>query len=155
MADEPDSLVVGVDYGTLSGRAVVVRVRDGAELGTGVHAYRHGVIDRALPATGLGPPAGLGAARFPTASLDVLIGDDSIGRGIVDTLRDSRSPAVLMRSHGPFTVGRDARAAVKAAVMVEDVARTVHYAHQLGTPDAIDAAAVDRLYERYQNVYGQ
>ncbi|WP_228994881.1 L-ribulose-5-phosphate 4-epimerase [Streptomyces sp. DH8] len=84
-----------------------------------------------------------------------LIGDDSIGRGIVDTLRDSRSPAVLMRSHGPFTVGRDARSAVKAAVMVEDVARTVHYAHQLGTPDAIDAAAVDRLYERYQNVYGQ
>lgn len=84
-----------------------------------------------------------------------LIGDDSIGRGIVDTLRDSRSPAVLMRSHGPFTVGRDARAAVKAAVMVEDVARTVHYAHQLGTPDAIDASAVDRLYERYQNVYGQ
>ncbi|MFH9610207.1 L-ribulose-5-phosphate 4-epimerase [Streptomyces sp. NPDC017448] len=84
-----------------------------------------------------------------------LIGDDSIGRGIVDTLRDSRSPAVLMRSHGPFTVGRDARSAVKAAVMVEDVARTVHYAQQLGTPDAIDADAVDRLYERYQNVYGQ
>ncbi|MEU0158230.1 L-ribulose-5-phosphate 4-epimerase [Streptomyces sp. NPDC006261] len=84
-----------------------------------------------------------------------LIGDDSIGRGIVDTLRDSRSPAVLMRSHGPFTVGRDARSAVKAAVMVEDVARTVHFAHQLGTPDAIDPAAVDRLYERYQNVYGQ
>jgi len=84
-----------------------------------------------------------------------LIGDDSIGRGIVATLRDSRSPAVLMRSHGPFTVGRDARSAVKAAVMVEDVARTVHFAHQLGTPAAIDAAAVDRLYERYQNVYGQ
>ncbi|KAB2593951.1 L-ribulose-5-phosphate 4-epimerase [Streptomyces arboris] len=84
-----------------------------------------------------------------------LIGDDSIGRGIVETLRDSRSPAVLMRSHGPFTVGRDARSAVKAAVMVEDVARTVHFAHQLGTPAAIDAAAVDRLYERYQNVYGQ
>lgn len=84
-----------------------------------------------------------------------LIGDDSIGRGIVETLRDSRSPAVLMRNHGPFTVGRDARAAVKAAVMVEDVARTVHFAHQLGTPDVIDESAVDRLYERYQNVYGQ
>ncbi|MCY0925323.1 L-ribulose-5-phosphate 4-epimerase [Streptomyces sp. H27-H1] len=84
-----------------------------------------------------------------------LIGDDSIGRGIVETLRDSRSPAVLMRNHGPFTVGRDARAAVKAAVMVEDVARTVHFAHQLGTPHVIDESAVDRLYERYQNVYGQ
>jgi L-ribulose-5-phosphate 4-epimerase len=84
-----------------------------------------------------------------------LIGDDSIGKGIVDTLRDSRSPAVLMRNHGPFTVGVDARAAVKAAVMLEDVARTVHFAHQLGTPDAIDQQHVDRLYARYQNVYGQ
>ena len=84
-----------------------------------------------------------------------LIGDDSIGRGIVETLRDSRSPAVLMRNHGPFTVGANARAAVKAAVMVEDVARTVHFAHQLGKPDVIDQHNVDRLYARYQNVYGQ
>jgi L-ribulose-5-phosphate 4-epimerase len=84
-----------------------------------------------------------------------MIGDDSIGKGIVDTLRDSRSPAVLMRNHGPFTVGADARAAVKAAVMLEDVARTVHFAHQLGTPNAIDQQHVDRLYARYQNVYGQ
>jgi L-ribulose-5-phosphate 4-epimerase len=84
-----------------------------------------------------------------------LIGDDSIGRGIVDTLRDSRSPAVLMRNHGPFTVGADARAAVKAAVLLEDVARTVHFAHQLGRPDPIDQQHVDRLYARYQHVYGQ
>jgi L-ribulokinase len=48
----PDACVVGVDFGTLSGRAVVVRVRDGAELGTAVHDYRNGVIDRDLPATG-------------------------------------------------------------------------------------------------------
>ncbi|MCT2582191.1 L-ribulose-5-phosphate 4-epimerase [Actinophytocola gossypii] len=84
-----------------------------------------------------------------------LIGDDSIGRGIVDTLRGSRSPAVLMRNHGPFTVGQDARAAVKAAVLLEDVARTVHFAHQLGTPETIEARHVDHLYTRYQNVYGQ
>ncbi|GMA24653.1 hypothetical protein GCM10025864_24120 [Luteimicrobium album] len=84
-----------------------------------------------------------------------IIGDDSIGRGIVDTLAGSRSPAVLMRNHGPFTVGRDAEAAVKAAVMLEEVARTVHAARQLGEPLPIDPAAVDRLYDRYQNVYGQ
>jgi len=84
-----------------------------------------------------------------------LIGDDSIGRGIVETLRDSRSPAVLMRNHGPFTIGRDARAAVKAAVMCEEVARTVHISRQLGEPVPIDAADVDRLYARYQNVYGR
>jgi L-ribulose-5-phosphate 4-epimerase len=84
-----------------------------------------------------------------------MIGDDSIGRGIVDTLRDSRSPAVLMRNHGPFTVGADARAAVKAAVMLEDVARTVHIAHQLGKPGGIGQDDIDRLHLRYQNVYGQ
>jgi len=84
-----------------------------------------------------------------------LIGDDSIGRGIVETLTGHRSPAVLMRSHGPFTIGKDARAAVKAAVMCEDVARTVHIARQLGTPEPIAQRDIDALYDRYQNVYGQ
>ncbi|HEU5240422.1 MAG TPA: L-ribulose-5-phosphate 4-epimerase, partial [Ornithinibacter sp.] len=84
-----------------------------------------------------------------------LIGDDSIGRGIVDTLRASRSRAVLMAGHGPFTVGRDARDAVKAAVMLEDVARTVHVARQLGEPQPLATAHVDSLFDRYQNVYGQ
>ncbi|WP_372593709.1 L-ribulose-5-phosphate 4-epimerase [Actinotalea sp.] len=84
-----------------------------------------------------------------------LIGDDSIGKGVVDTLRGSRSPAVLMRNHGPFTIGPSARKAVAAAVMVEEVAKAVHLASQLGEPTRIPQADVDRLYERYQNVYGQ
>ena len=84
-----------------------------------------------------------------------LIGDDSIGRGVVETLSGHRSPAVLMQNHGVFTVGKDARAAVKAAVMCEDVARTVHLARQLGAPVPIPAEDIDRLYDRYQNVYGQ
>jgi L-ribulose-5-phosphate 4-epimerase len=84
-----------------------------------------------------------------------LIGDDSIGRGIVETLRGSRSPAVLMRNHGPFTIGADAKAAVKAAVMVEEVARTVHISRQLGDPLPIEQHQIDSLYARYQNVYGQ
>jgi L-ribulose-5-phosphate 4-epimerase len=84
-----------------------------------------------------------------------LIGDDSIGQGIVDTLKDSHSPAVLMQNHGPFTIGKDAKSAVKAAVMCEEVARTVHISRQLGEPLPIDAAAIESLYARYQNVYGQ
>ena len=84
-----------------------------------------------------------------------LIGDDSIGRGIVETLATSRSPAVLMRNHGVFTVGTDARAAVKAAVMCEDVARTVHVARQLGETPPLDPADIDALFDRYQNVYGR
>ena len=84
-----------------------------------------------------------------------LIGDDSIGRGIVETLRSSRSRAVLMANHGPFTIGKDARDAVKAAVMLEDVARTVHFSRQLGEPVAIAQSDIDSLFNRYQNVYGQ
>ena len=84
-----------------------------------------------------------------------MIGDDSIGRGIVATLEGHRSPAVLMRNHGVFTIGNSAKAAVKAAVMCEDVARTVHIARQIGTPLEIGQADIDSLYARYQNVYGQ
>ena len=51
-ANNEDRYVIGVDYGTLSGRALVVRVSDGAEAGTAVHEYRHGVMDRELAATG-------------------------------------------------------------------------------------------------------
>jgi L-ribulose-5-phosphate 4-epimerase len=84
-----------------------------------------------------------------------VIGDDSIGRGIVETLTGHRSRAVLMAGHGPFTIGKDAKDAVKAAVMVEDVARTVHISRQLGEPTPLPAEAVDSLFDRYQNVYGQ
>ncbi|TFB47253.1 L-ribulose-5-phosphate 4-epimerase [Cryobacterium tagatosivorans] len=84
-----------------------------------------------------------------------IIGDDSIGRGIVGTLAGHRSRAVLMQNHGPFTIGKDARDAVKAAVMVEDVARTVHIARQAGDLIPLPQAAIDTLFDRYQNVYGQ
>ncbi|QAY69902.1 L-ribulose-5-phosphate 4-epimerase [Xylanimonas protaetiae] len=84
-----------------------------------------------------------------------IIGDDSIGRGIVETLDGHRSPAVLMQNHGPFTVGRDARSAVKAAVLLEEVARAVHVAKQGGDLIPIPQDAIDSLYHRYQNVYGQ
>ncbi|TMR21410.1 L-ribulose-5-phosphate 4-epimerase [Nonomuraea turkmeniaca] len=84
-----------------------------------------------------------------------LIGDDSIGQGIVETLKGHRSKAVLMQNHGVFSIGKDPKAAVKAAVMCEDVARTVHVARQLGTPLPIAQDDIDRLYDRYQNVYGQ
>ncbi|HKE65923.1 MAG TPA: L-ribulose-5-phosphate 4-epimerase [Micromonosporaceae bacterium] len=84
-----------------------------------------------------------------------LIGGDDIGKGIVETLTGHRSSAVLMRNHGVFTIGHDARAAVKAAVMCESVARTVHVARQLGEPLPIPADGIDALFDRYQNVYGQ
>jgi L-ribulose-5-phosphate 4-epimerase len=84
-----------------------------------------------------------------------VIGDDSIGRGIVDTLAGHRSKAVLMRQHGVFTIGKDAKVALKAAVMCEDAAKSVAIAMQLGEPKRIEQSLIDSLYSRYQNVYGQ
>lgn len=83
------------------------------------------------------------------------IGGEEIGQAIVETLRDSRSPAVLMESHGVFTIGPDARDAVKAAVMCEDVARSALLARGLGEIERLDQDDIDALHDRYQNVYGQ
>ena len=83
------------------------------------------------------------------------IGGDEIGRGVVATLKGHRSPAVLMSSHGVFTIGGTARDAVKAAVMCEDVARTVHLARALGDLTPLPQDQVDALHDRYKNHYGQ
>ncbi len=84
-----------------------------------------------------------------------IIGDESIGKGIVETLKGHRSPAVLMQNHGVFTIGPDARSAVKAAVMCEDNAKSAFLARQLGTPIPIPQEAIESLFNRYQKVYGK
>ncbi len=82
-----------------------------------------------------------------------LIGDEAIGKVVVDSI--GSSPAVLLKNHGVFTIGKTARAAVKAAVMTEDNAKTVWLALQIGVPDVIPQEDVDKLHHRYTHVYGQ
>lgn len=82
-----------------------------------------------------------------------LIGDEAIGEVVIDSI--GKSPAVLLKNHGVFTIGKDATAAVKTAVMTEDVAATVWMALQVGTPDIIPQDDVDKLHARYTLVYGQ
>lgn len=87
-----------------------------------------------------------------------LIGGEEIGHEVVRVLRDGpnpHSPAVIMQNHGVFTIGPTPKAAVKAAVMCEDVARTVFLAYQLGEPIPIAPDDVARLHQRYTKVYGQ
>jgi L-ribulose-5-phosphate 4-epimerase len=84
-----------------------------------------------------------------------VIGDDSIGRGIVETLNGHRSKAVLMRQHGVFAIGVDGKSALKAAIMCEDAAKSVFIANQISVPKRIEQHLIDSLYSRYQNVYGQ
>jgi L-ribulose-5-phosphate 4-epimerase len=175
----------GVAYSDLSPENMIVCDLDGAVVkdtpgserepssDTAAHAY----VYRNMPAVGgvvhtHSPYATAWAARAEaipcviTAMADefggpvpvgpfAIIGDDSIGRGIVETLDGHRSRAVLMQNHGPFTIGRTPRDAVKAAVMVEDVARTVHLARAGGPLIPIPQDAIDSLFDRYQNVYGQ
>jgi L-ribulose-5-phosphate 4-epimerase len=171
----------GISYDQLSPESMIVCDLDGnvveGDLSPSSDTAAHAYVYRAMPEVGgvvhtHSTYASAWAARAEpipcvlTAMADefggsipigpfALIGNDDIGRGIVMTLRDSRSPAVLMQNHGVFTIGRDPTAAVKAAVMCEDVARTVHVARQLGDPVPMMQDDIDRLYDRYQNVYGQ
>jgi L-ribulose-5-phosphate 4-epimerase len=81
------------------------------------------------------------------------VGGDEIGREVVATIGDG--PAVLLKNHGVFTVGRNPEAALKAAVMTEDVARTTYLALQLGQPEELPAEEVARAHRRYTEEYGQ
>jgi L-ribulose-5-phosphate 4-epimerase len=171
----------GVSYDELTPASMVVcdldgRLVDGAfapSSDTAAHAYVyrhmpdvHGVVHThstyasAWAARGEPIPCVLTAmadefgGEIPVGPF-ALIGGDDIGRGVVRVLSGHRSPAVLMQNHGVFAIGSSARAAVKAAVMCEDVARTVHLSRQLGEPLPIKQDDIDHLYDRYQHVYGQ
>jgi L-ribulose-5-phosphate 4-epimerase len=171
----------GVSFDELTPEAIVVCDLDGTlvegDLSPSSDALTHAYVYRTLPEVGgiahtHSPYATSWAARgeeIPcvlTAMADEFggpipvgpfapIGDAEIGQAVVATLSDHRSPAVLMRSHGVFTIGPSARAALKAAVMCEDVAETVHLARVHGTPIPLAQEEIDALYDRYQNVYGQ
>jgi L-ribulose-5-phosphate 4-epimerase len=82
-----------------------------------------------------------------------LIGDEAIGKVVIESI--GKSPAVLLKNHGVFAIGKDAKSAVKAAIMTEDNAKTVWLALQIGTPDEIPLEDVEKLHHRYTNVYGQ
>ena len=154
-----DGKVVEGDYAPSSDTAAHAYVYQHMPHVAGV-VHTHSTYACAWAARGEAVPCVLTAmadefgAEIPVGPF-ALIGDDSIGRGIVETLRGHRSPAVLMESHGVFTVGKDAKAAVKAAVMCEDVARTVHISRQLGEPRPLAQSDIDALNHRYQNMYGQ
>jgi L-ribulose-5-phosphate 4-epimerase len=82
-----------------------------------------------------------------------LIGDEAIGKLVVESI--GKSPAVLLKNHGVFAIGKNATTAVKAAVMTEDAAATIWLALQIGTPEDIPQEDVDKLHHRYTQVYGQ
>lgn len=161
----PESMVV-VD---LNGEVVEGSLKPSSDTGAHAYVYRHrpdvfGIVHThscyatAWAAVGRSIPPVLTAicdefgGAIPVGEY-AKIGGDEIGEEIVRSI--GNSPAILMKNHGVFTVGQSPEAAVKAAVMVEDVARTVYYAQQLGQPTEIPADEVARAHRRYLDHYGQ
>jgi L-ribulose-5-phosphate 4-epimerase len=153
----------------LDGKQVEGALKPSSDTASHLYIYRHrpdvgGVVHThsryatAFAAVGRPIPVVLTAMAdefggpIPCAGF-TLIGDESIGKLVVEGI--GNSPAVLLKNHGVFTIGKTAQAAVKAAVMTEDVAASVWMALQLGTPDEIPAEAVEKLHYRYTHVYGQ
>ena len=163
----PEAIVVC----DLSGRLVEGELSPSSDAATHAYVYRHrpdvgGVAHTHSPYATAWAARGEAIPCVLTAIADefggeipigpfALIGDEEIGHGIVETLAGHRSPAVLMRSHGVFTLGAGPRAALKAAVMCEDAARTVHLARELGDPIPLTREDIDALHDRYQRAYGQ
>ncbi|MCC7355618.1 MAG: L-ribulose-5-phosphate 4-epimerase [Anaerolineae bacterium] len=161
----PDQMVI-LDA---DGNLVEGDLKPSSDTATHLYIYRHrpdvhGVVHTHSPyatafaALGRPIPVYLTAVAdefggpIPVGGL-AMIGGEEIGREVVRGIGDS--PAILLKNHGVFTVGPNAEAAVKAAVMVEDVARTVYYALTLGQPGEIPAELVARLRRRYVEDYGQ
>jgi L-ribulose-5-phosphate 4-epimerase len=161
---QPEQMVV-LD---LDGKQIEGALKPSSDTASHLYIYRHrpdvgGVVHThsryatAFAAVGRPIPVVLTAMAdefggpIPCAGF-TLIGDESIGKLVVEGI--GNSPAVLLKNHGVFTIGKTAEAAVKAAVMTEDVAASVWMALQLGTPDEIPPEAVEKLHYRYTHVYG-
>jgi L-ribulose-5-phosphate 4-epimerase len=161
----PESMVV-VD---LDGKIVEARLKPSSDTAAHLYIYRHrsdvrGVVHTHSTFATAFAAVGRPIRPYLTAICDEFggaipcggyakIGGDEIGREVVRAI--GTSPAILMKNHGVFTIGRTPEEAVKAAVMVEDVARTVYYALQLGEIEEIPADEVARAHRRYVEEYGQ
>jgi L-ribulose-5-phosphate 4-epimerase len=161
----PENMVI-VD---LDGKRVDGDLKPSSDTASHLYIYRHrpdvnGVVHTHSPYATAFAALGKPIPVYLTAMGDefggpipcggfALIGSEEIGRVVVESIGDS--PAVLLKNHGVFTVGASAEAAVKAAVMVEDVAHTVWIALQMGRPDEITPENVAKLRHRYTHEYGQ
>jgi L-ribulose-5-phosphate 4-epimerase len=161
----PEHMVV-VD---LDGKIIEGNFKPSSDTASHLYIYKHRVDVRGVVHTHSAYATAFAAVNKPipvvlTAIADefggpipcgrfALIGDESIGKIVIESI--GKSPAVLLKNHGVFTIGKDAKSAVKAAIMTEDNAKTVWLALQIGTPDEIALEDVEKLHHRYTHVYGQ
>ena len=153
----------------LDGRIVKSKLAPSVDLATHLYIYRHmpgvnGVVHThsnyatSFAALGMPIPAVLTAISdefggpIPCGPY-CAIGEEEIGKAVVEHI--GHSPAILLQNHGVFTLGPTPTAALKAAVMCEDVAKTVHLAMLKGAPIPIPEEEVARAHRRYVDKYGQ
>ncbi|GAA5526424.1 L-ribulose-5-phosphate 4-epimerase [Herpetosiphon gulosus] len=153
----------------LNGNVIEGDLKPSSDTASHLYIYRHrpdvnGIVHTHSPFATAFAANGKSIPVYLTAMADefggpipcagfALIGGEEIGQQVVEHI--GTSPAVLLQNHGVFTIGKSAKAAVKAAVMTEDVARTTWYALQIGQPQEIASDDVAKLHYRYTNVYGQ
>ncbi len=153
----------------LEGDIIEGDLKPSSDTASHLHIYRHrsdvnGIVHTHSPYATAFAALGQPIPVYLTAIADefggpipcgpfALIGSEAIGQAVLDAIGDS--PAVLLKNHGVFTVGTTGKAALKAAIMVEDVAHTVWIALQMGQPDEISAEDVNKLRHRYLHEYGQ
>lgn len=162
---KPENLVIV----NLDGKVVQGPLLPSTDCPTHLYIYRHrpdvyGVVHTHSPyatafaAVGQSIPVVLTAiadefgGRIPCGQY-AQIGDEQIGKEIIRSIENS--PAILMKNHGVFTIGGTPRDAVKSAVMVEDVAKTVYLAKQLGPLGELPSEEIRRAHKRYMEKYGQ
>ena len=161
----PDNLVV-VD---LNGNIIEGQLRPSVDTATHLYIYRnmpdvmsvihtHSTYASAFAAIGKSIPVCLTAmadffgCNIPIGNL-VLIGEEKIGKEIVNKIGNSK--AIIMKNHGPFTIGKSVNEALKAAIFLEESAKTLIMAKILGEPQSIPESIVDKLHKNYIEKYGQ
>jgi L-ribulose-5-phosphate 4-epimerase len=158
----------------LNGKIVEGKLKPSSDTATHLYIYRHrsevgGIVHTHSPFATAFAAIGKPIPPYLTAICDEFgesipvggfapIGGEEIGREVIRSI--GTSPDILMQNHGVFTIGKNPKAAVKAAVMVEDAARGMFYAYQLGKlmgtePIPIAPEMVAQLHRRYMEEYGQ
>ena len=161
----PDNLVV-VD---LNGNIIEGNLKPSVDMATHLYVYKHmpdvasvihthSTYASAFAATSKPIPVCLTAmadffgSDIPIGNL-VLIGEEEIGKEIVNKIGNSK--AIIMKNHGPFTIGTTVNEALKAAIFLEEAAKTLIMAKIIGEPQPIPESMVNKLHKNYIEKYGQ
>ncbi|TFG91125.1 MAG: hypothetical protein E4G71_04295 [Candidatus Atribacteria bacterium] len=161
----PDNLVV-VD---LNGNIIEGNLKPSVDMATHLYVYKHmpevmavihthSTYASAFAAIGKPIPVCLTAMAdffgrdIPVGEL-VLIGEEEIGKEIVNKIGNSK--AILMKNHGPFTIGKNVNEALQAAIFLEETAKVLIMSRILGEPQSIPESTVGILHKNYIEKYGQ